>query len=49
MGASVVLAYVQVLLVDRFVKKPVRTTGVIAAILCLGAGILRATMPALPE
>jgi hypothetical protein len=49
MGASVVLAYVQVFLVDRFVKKPVRTTGVIAAILCLGAVILRATMPVLPE
>ena len=49
MGASVVLAYVQVFLVDRFVKKPAPTTGVIVTILCLGAVILRVTMPALPE
>jgi hypothetical protein len=49
MIASVVLAYVQVFFIDRFVKRPTRTTRAIAVILCVAAVILRVVMPAFPE
>ena len=49
MMASVVLAYTQVFIIDRLVKKPAGTTAALAAILCIAAIILRITMPTLPE
>jgi hypothetical protein len=49
MTASVVLAYTQVFIIDRVVKKPARTTAALATILCIAAIILRITMPTLPE
>lgn len=49
MMVSVVLAYTQVFIIDRLVKKPAGTTAVLATILCIAAIILRLTMPTLPE
>ena len=49
MTASIVLAYTQVFIIDRLVKKPPGTTAALATILCIAAIILRITMPTLPE
>jgi hypothetical protein len=49
MMASVVLAYAQVFIIDRRLKKPAGTSAVLATILCIAAIILRITMPTLPE
>jgi len=43
MMASVVLAYTQVLVIGRLVKKAAGTTAALATILCIAAIILRIT------
>jgi hypothetical protein len=49
MMASIVLAYTQVFIIDRLLKKPPGTSAALATILCIAAIILRITMPTLPE
>ena len=49
MMASVALAYAQVFIIDRRVKKPAGATAALATILCIAAMILRIAMPTLPE
>ena len=49
MMAAIVLAYTQVFIIDRLVKKPAGTSVALATVLCIAAVILRITMPTLPE
>ena len=48
-GAAILLCYIKVLVIDRFIKKPKATTYVFMIFLVLGALLLRSFMPVLPE
>jgi len=48
-AASIVLCYLKVFLLDGKIEKPAKTTYCMMGVLTLGAILLRAFMPVLPE